>query len=554
MDLALCDFEGAKWLILNSSVDPIIYYSHLSSIIISTILAFFVLFNNRKSLPNKILFFTLLSFTTWVFFALIFWASNRSDVIMLTWSIDILAESLVYIGSFYLLYILLEKKDLKFIYKLLLSLLYIPIAVLLPTQYTLSGFDVASCLAIEGPIALYYTYFVEILVTIIIISFAIYKLIQPNNSNRKEVFSITIGILLLLLAFAWGNITGSFTDDWKLGTLGLFGLPFFAGFLVYSIIKNNTFNIKIFATQALVWALWILIISILFVAQSPETNIIVGITGIIALVFGFILINSVKKEIQQREKIESLNKELERAYAVEKKANEELEKLDKVKDQFLSQVQHDLRTPLTAIMGYSDLLSSGAYGKISKKTLEVVQKIDAVALNMKKKADSFLDLVQFKLGKSGLTLKPGVELKSMLNEIVEDLQFKATSKNIQLKLNVSENISLSADLQKLKAALFNIVDNAVKYTNAGQVNVEAKKENGKVKIMIKDNGIGIPHDKLLAIFEEQFERTEQAKKTAEGKGIGLYLSSQVIKLHRGKIWAESAGEGKGSVFFIELPI
>src|SRR3990167_742346 len=130
MDLALCDFEGAKWLILNSSVDPIIYYSHLSSIIISTLLAF----------------------TTWVFFALIFWASNRSDVIMLTWSIDILAESLVYIGSFYLLYILLEKKDLKFIYKLLLSLLYIPIAVLLPTQYTLSGFDVASCLAIEGPI------------------------------------------------------------------------------------------------------------------------------------------------------------------------------------------------------------------------------------------------------------------------------------------------------------------------------------------------------------------------------------------------------------------
>jgi len=75
-----------------------------------------------------------------------------------------------------------------------------------------------------------------------------------------------------------------------------------------------------------------------------------------------------------------------------------------------------------------------------------------------------------------------------------------------------------------------------------------------VKIIVSDTGIGIPKDKLATILEGQFERTEEAQKTASGSGVGLYLSAQIIKLHNGKVWAESAGEGKGSTFYIELPI
>ena len=75
----------------------------------------------------------------------------------------------------------------------------------------------------------------------------------------------------------------------------------------------------------------------------------------------------------------------------------------------------------------------------------------------------------------------------------------------------------------------------------------------KVLISVKDNGIGIPQDKVKNIFETQYERTEQAQKTATGSGVGLYLSGKIIELHKGKVWAESAGEGKGSTFNIELP-
>lgn len=245
-----------------------------------------------------------------------------------------------------------------------------------------------------------------------------------------------------------------------------------------------------------------------------------------------------------------------RAYAVEKKAKEELEELDKVKNQFLSQAQHDLRTPLTAIMGYSDLMMNGTFGKQSKKTIEVIKKIQEVTQNMKKRAESFLDTAQFKLGKGFLSLKPGVEIVPILDEIVAELKFKSDEKGTQLKLEKIENqFTMNADREKLKAALFNVIDNAIKYAPKGKVTISINKGNkDKIIIGVKDTGIGIPPEKIKTLFETQFDRSEQAKKTAEGKGVGLYLASQIIKYHEGKIWAESEGEGKGSTFYVELPI
>ena len=264
--------------------------------------------------------------------------------------------------------------------------------------------------------------------------------------------------------------------------------------------------------------------------------------------------------------------DVKRAYVVEKQAKEELEKLDKVKDQFLAQAQHDLRTPLTSIMGYIDLLLGGSFGRQNKKTLEVIIKLQGLANGMIKRANNFLDLAQFRLGKSGVVLKPGIELFSILDEVKNDLDFRAQSKNIYLKLEkpLEKKLLIKADREKLKATLFNIIDNSVKYTQKGGVTVKIKDENmnefgsghknqneksSKVLIEIKDTGIGIAKERLDSLFDTQFERGKEAEKvSASGSGIGLYLSSQIIKLHNGKVWVESEGEGKGSTFYVELPL
>jgi signal transduction histidine kinase len=258
------------------------------------------------------------------------------------------------------------------------------------------------------------------------------------------------------------------------------------------------------------------------------------------------------KNLQQ--KVEEQTKDIKRGYEVEKKAKEELEKIDQAKNQFLLATQHHLRTPLSVIMGYDDLMLKGIYGKIPKKAEEVIEKIQYQTQNLIKMVNDFLDITQFQLGKSVVVLRPNTEICPMIDSIVEQLKLEAETKGIYIKFEKpKESYTISADLEKLKAALYNIIDNAIKYTNKGGVTIMVT-DGDVLKIIVKDTGIGMSEKNINVLFGRVFERGEEAKKAfATGRGIGLYIAGQIIKDHKGKIWAESDGEGKGSVFYIELP-
>jgi len=114
---------------------------------------------------------------------------------------------------------------------------------------------------------------------------------------------------------------------------------------------------------------------------------------------------------------------------------------------------------------------------------------------------------------------------------------------------------IKADYAKLREAIYNIVNNGIKYTEKGGITIFLKMKNKRLKIMIQDTGIGIGGKEINSLFEKTFERSKGAQKLYTlGRGIGLYISSSIIKAHNGKIWAESSGENSGSTFYIELPI
>jgi signal transduction histidine kinase len=219
-------------------------------------------------------------------------------------------------------------------------------------------------------------------------------------------------------------------------------------------------------------------------------------------------------------------------------------------------VQHHLRTPLTSMMGYADLLLDGAFGKTPKKITEVIRRFEETTVSLIKMVNDFLDVTQFQLGKEVVSLKDEVNLCPFFKEIFKDLELEANKKGIYLKIEKPEKkCSVKADEPKLRAAIMNIFDNSVKYTKKGGVTVKVEADEKNVKIDIRDTGMGIPKEKLETLFDITFERSEDAKKHfTNGKGIGLYLSSRIIKAHNGKIWAESEGLEKGSVFHIVLPI
>jgi len=314
------------------------------------------------------------------------------------------------------------------------------------------------------------------------------------------------------------------------------------------------------------------IISFLVNGKVPELVIISVFT--LAIVYGYFFNKSTDKiiranfsERKAKEALEELNKNLQKrvteqtkeireAYEVEKQARESLEKTNDAKNQFIMATQHHLRTPLTSMAGYLDLLGSGTYGKIPKKMQDVINKFTTSTKNEIKIVNDLLDISQFQLGRKVVFPRDQVNLKELIEEAIADLKLEAEKKGIVLKVEAPDDLpTVKADLQKLKMALYNIIDNAVKYTRAGSVTVSLNKKFGKALIAVKDTGAGIPKECQKDLFNRLFERGEGAMKMfATGRGIGLWITSRIIESHQGKIWAESAGEGKGSTFFIELPV
>lgn len=270
-----------------------------------------------------------------------------------------------------------------------------------------------------------------------------------------------------------------------------------------------------------------------------------------------------EKVREQTKEIRGQKEEVEKAFEIEKKAlkkemevHQELERLDKAKNQFMLATQHHLRTPLTSMRGYLDLIFGGTYGKIPPKLKEILKRFEISTKNEVKLVNEFLDVSQFQLGKGVVILRDGVEMQKIIMEAVSDVEIEAKSKGIYVRAEISKNTPpIKADEFKLKAAVYNIVDNAVKYTKKGGVVISLKKTDDKLRILIKDTGIGISKEEISKLFGKLFERGEQAEKIfSTGRGIGLYITFKIIEAHNGRIWAESEGIGKGSTFIIELPI
>jgi len=381
--------------------------------------------------------------------------------------------------------------------------------------------------------------------------------VRCSPKERIRIEYLLVGIFIFYLANVIFNIV--FPVVFKIVYLywiGDYSSIVLLGFIAYAIVKRDLFGIKVILTTLLVSLITILLGLDLFIF-TPElmSKLFKGLVLVIFIYFGYLLIRSVLREIEMKEKIQ-------KAYEVEKKAHKELKRLDDAKTQFMMATQHHLRTPLTAMIGYLDLIFGGTYGKVSPKIKDALLKFHVSTRRLIKVVNEFLDITQFQLGKEVVTLKPNIDIRPILKEIMEELQFEAKARGIYLKLQKpvlrqaqSKLPRIKADSEKLKVALFNIVDNGIKYTQKGGVTVKVEIADSKLRIITKDTGAGIAKEDLKGLFDKLFERGQEARKVhGIGRGIGLFITGHIVKAHKGKIWAESEGKGKGSTFFIELPI
>src|SRR6516164_2166017 len=231
----------------------------------------------------------------------------------------------------------------------------------------------------------------------------------------------------------------------------------------------------------------------------------------------------------------------------------QLEEASQHKSQFLANMSHELRTPLNAILGYTELMADGAYGELSDTMLGVLKKLEAQGKHLLGLINDVLDLSKIEAGQLVLSLS-NYSVKDMMQGVYIAVEPLAGNKKLNFKLEVPPDLPRArGDERRLSQVLLNLVGNAIKFTDTGEVAMKASTANGSYTVAVRDTGPGIAEADQAKIFEE-FQQSESTHTKAKGgTGLGLAISKRIIEMHGGRIWVESQ-PGQGSTFTFTLPI
>lgn len=254
------------------------------------------------------------------------------------------------------------------------------------------------------------------------------------------------------------------------------------------------------------------------------------------------------KELQES------NKKLAQTNSDLNLANNKLKELDRQKTEFVSIASHQLRSPLTAIKGYSSMMLEGSFGELGKKANDAVHVIFQSSQKLVMVIEDFLNVTRIELGSMKYTMET-IDLADVTKKVVGELEMIIKNKGLTLDFNTDEvDSKVNADSGKIAQVIGNIIDNAAKYTPEGGIKVSVVRLGDMVRFQSEDTGIGMEAEVIPKLFQK-FIRADGAGKTnIIGTGLGLYVAKQIVEAHGGKIWAESDGPGKGSRFIVELPV
>jgi len=231
----------------------------------------------------------------------------------------------------------------------------------------------------------------------------------------------------------------------------------------------------------------------------------------------------------------------------------QLEEASQHKSQFLANMSHELRTPLNAILGYTELMADGAYGEPSEKMLGILQRLEANGRHLLGLINDVLDLSKIEAGQLVLELSD-YSIQDIAQTVRSTLEPLATDKKLTFKVEMPSELPPGrGDGRRLTQVLINLVGNAIKFTDAGEVAIKAEANNGSFHVLVRDTGPGISSADQVRLFQEFQQADNAITRKKGGTGLGLAISKRIIEMHGGRIWVESQ-PGQGSTFAFTLPV
>jgi signal transduction histidine kinase len=231
----------------------------------------------------------------------------------------------------------------------------------------------------------------------------------------------------------------------------------------------------------------------------------------------------------------------------------QLEEASQHKSRFLANMSHELRTPLNAILGYTELIQDSVYGEPAEKMRGVLERIQRNGKHLLGLINDVLDLSKIEAGQLVLNLDT-YSIRDVVHGVYSAVEPLAASKNLAFKVEMAKDLPPGrGDERRLTQVLLNLVGNAIKFTDQGEVSIRASASNGTYNLAVHDTGPGISEADQSKLFQEFQQADSSITKAKGGTGLGLAISRRIVEMHGGRIWVESR-PGQGSIFSLTLPI
>lgn len=225
---------------------------------------------------------------------------------------------------------------------------------------------------------------------------------------------------------------------------------------------------------------------------------------------------------------------------------------EKMKEELITIATHELRNPVTGIKGYIEMILDGETGGINQPTRSMLEEVNLITARLASLVEDILYVSQIEEGKMSLK-KTSFDLTRLVEEILAEVEIHLKNKDLTIKSSFSVPLFLSADREKVKQILLNLIDNAIKYTKKGEINIGYKKLTSFLEIRITDTGIGILPEHLENLFTKFYRAKTPENSNITGSGLGLWITKNLVEAHGGKISVNSQ-KGRGSTFKFTLPI
>jgi PAS domain S-box-containing protein len=265
-------------------------------------------------------------------------------------------------------------------------------------------------------------------------------------------------------------------------------------------------------------------------------------------------VTAVIRDVTERKRAELQIESLKKSYLAELEArHREAERLNQLKSEFIASVSHELRTPLHTIIGFAELLAEQEAGPLNEKQIRFVHHIRTDSDHLLSLINDVLDLSHIEAG--GMTVRAeGLALQSVISEVVNATRPHAESKKIAIREQQVPDVSVLADILRVRQILYNLLSNAVKFTDpGGEVGVTTRLDGDQVQITVSDTGMGISPVECDRIFDKFYQVGYTTTGVRQGTGLGLTICKQLVEMQGGKIWVDSE-LGHGSRFHFTLPV